>query len=105
MLTSLIGVTALAAWLSAIEAKYWGMRLPHSVVRRGLQFHSACYLPVATLAVVIVYGHLLLLSAHLAGPSGGTAYLYTLCAAVIVSAVYLFVMYWIAMKNMMYANR
>src|SRR3954453_20686151 len=28
----LLGLTKLAAWLSAIEAKYWGMRLPYRVV-------------------------------------------------------------------------
>src|SRR5688572_7545945 len=30
----LTGVTALAAWLSSLEARYWGMRLPHRIVRR-----------------------------------------------------------------------
>jgi hypothetical protein len=99
------GITALAGWLSAIEARYWGMRLPRLVVVRALRFHSACYLPVGLLAVSIVWGNQILLSRRLILESSASLYLYTLCAAVIVSAVYLFVMYWIAMKNMMYANR
>lgn len=101
----LSGITALAAWLSAIEAKYWGMRLPQPIVQRGLQFHSACYFPVGLLAVGIVWGYRLLLVSGAVSFASATWYLYTLCAAVIISAVYLFGMYWIAMKNMMYANR
>ena len=101
----LAGVTALAAWLSSLEARYWGMRLPHRIVRRGLQFHAASYLPVALLAVCITWGYRALLGANVVTYASATYYLYTLCAAVILSAVYLFRMYWIAMKGMMYANR
>jgi hypothetical protein len=101
----LIGATSLAGWLSSLEARYWGMRLPHPIVRRGLQFHAACYLPVALLAVCITWGYRALLSAGAVSYASATHYLYALCAAVIVSAVYLFRMYWIAMKGMMYANR
>jgi hypothetical protein len=99
------GITALAAWLSAIEARYWGMRLPAPIVRRGLQFHAACYVPVSLLAAGIVWGYRLLLELGLATATSPTAYLYTLSGAVIACAAYLFGMYWIAMKNMMYANR
>jgi hypothetical protein len=102
---ALRGVTALAGWLSAIEARYWGMRLPHAIVKRGLAFHSAAYLPVGLLAVTVVWGHLLLLDNHLLDFRADTYYLYTLCGLVIVSAIYLFQMYWIAMRNMRYANR
>lgn len=101
----LVGVTRLAAWLSSIEARYWGMRLPHPIVRRGLRFHAACYLPVALLALSIVLGYRALLLGGVFSFASATWYLYTLCAAVIVSAAYLFRMYWIAMKSMMYANR
>ena len=34
-----------------------------------------------------------------------TTYLYVLCAEVVVFAAYLFNIYWIAMRNMLYANR
>ena len=101
----LTGVTRLAGWLSSLEARYWGMRLPHPIVRRGLQFHAACYLPVGLLAVCITWGYRALLGAGVVSYASATYYLYTLCAAVIVSALYLFRMYWIAMKGMMYANR
>lgn len=95
----------LAGWLSAIEARYWGMRLPYPVVMRGLTFHSAHHLPVGLLAIAIVWGYRLLLDQQILDRTHGWIYLYTLCGAVIVSAVYLFYTYWIAMKNMMYANR
>ena len=98
-------LTRLAAWLSAIEGRYWGMRLPHAVVRRGLQFHSAHYLPVGLLAVVIVWGYRILVATRLVGYRFDDVYLYTLCGAVIISAGYLFRTYWIAMKSMMFANR
>jgi hypothetical protein len=101
----LSGLTRLAAWLSAIEARYWGMRLPLPVVRRGMQFHTANYLPVAMLAAALVWGYRLLLETGILSRRFDDIYLYTLCGAVIVSAMYLFRSYWIAMRSMMYANR
>jgi hypothetical protein len=105
ILPLMVGVTALASWLSAIEAKYWGMRLPRPIVRRAMRFHAACYLPVGLLAAAIVWGFRVAMLKRLIPPDRATWYLYTLCAAVILSAAYLFRMYWIAMKGMMYANR
>jgi hypothetical protein len=101
----LIGLTKLATWLSAIEAKYWGMRLPHRVVRRGLEFHAVHYIPVGLLAILLVWGYQFLLRQAYIGHTNDTAYLFTLCAAVILCAIYLFGNYWIAMRSMMYANR
>ncbi|HEY7087468.1 MAG TPA: hypothetical protein VH518_05215 [Tepidisphaeraceae bacterium] len=103
--TALAGVTKLATWLSAIEAKYWGMRLPQPVVRRGMVFHSAHYLPVSLLAVLIVWGYRFGRTSGKIPATMESFYIYTLCAAVIISAIYLFQTYWIAMRNMMYANR
>ncbi len=57
----ILGLTHLAAWLSAIEARYWGMRLLYRVVMRAMQFHAAHYLPVGLLAVTIVWGYEFLL--------------------------------------------
>ena len=105
ILPLMMGVTALASWLSAIEAKYWGMRLPRPIVRRAMRFHAASYLPVGLLAVAIVWGFRAAMLNRLIPPDRATWYLYTLCAVVIVSAGYLFRMYWIAMRGMMYANR
>jgi hypothetical protein len=102
----LTGLTQLAAWLSAIEAKYWGMRLPLNVVRRGLIFHTAHYLPVGILLNLIVWTYQLVVAPRQSFlRPWDMAYLYTLCGAVIVSAGYLFRTYWIAMRAMMYANR
>ena len=56
----------------------------------------------ALVAFVTVVGYRLTL-AHT--PGTATRYLYVLCAEVIVGAAYLFHTYWIAMRNMMYANR
>jgi len=42
---------------------------------------------------------------ELLGPQTALAYLYILSAEVILAAGYLFKTYWIAMKNMMFANR
>jgi hypothetical protein len=104
----LVGLTALATWLSALEAKYWGMRLPYGVVKRGLTFHRAAYIPVGLLANVIVWGHYCVLEYYFDQidiPRADTIYIYALCAAVVLSAGYLFQAYWIAMRSLMYANR
>jgi len=101
----LYGLNVLATWLSALEARYWGMRLPYPVVRRGLLYHSAHYIPVSAMSVGIVWTYRVLSVHGVLDGRWDTTYLYTLCAAVIVSAVYLFQTYWIAMRNMRYANR
>jgi hypothetical protein len=97
--------TSVAARLTAWEANYRGIRLPLPVVRRGMYYHAAHYLPVAVITLAVVSGYALALRYQLAGPQTITTYLYTLCAAVIVAAAYLFHTYWIGMRNMMYANR
>jgi hypothetical protein len=104
----LVGLTALATWLSAVEAKYWGMRLPYDVVKRGLTFHRAAYIPVGLLASAIVWVHYFVLEYafdRIDVPRADTIYIYALCAAVVLSAGYLFQAYWIAMRSLMYANR
>jgi hypothetical protein len=97
--------TRLAARLTTIEATYRGLRLPYHVVLRGLYFHAAHYLPVATAAATIVVGYQVLLAGKMVNFNSWNAYLYTLCGLVIVAAGYLFNTYWIGMRNMMYANR
>jgi hypothetical protein len=101
----LAAVQRLAAWLSAIEAKYWGMRLPLETVQRAMQFHSFNYVAVALAATILVWGFRLTLLLGWQVSYWATTYLYTLSALVILGAIYLFQMYWIAMRNMMYANR
>jgi hypothetical protein len=95
----------LAARLTHWEASYRGLRLTLPVVRRGLYFHAVHYLPVALLAAVTVltYGHLVW-KGRLDPVQTTSYYLYTLCAEVVLAAVYLFKTYWTAMRNMMYAN-
>jgi hypothetical protein len=98
-------LTRLAAKLTTWEAAYRGFRLPPSTVLRGMHYHAAHYLPVAVGVCATVWGYRLLLKSGQLGLDSGAMYLYLLCGEVIVSAVYLFHTYWIAMRNMMYANR
>jgi hypothetical protein len=99
-------ITRLAVRLTNWEATYRGLRLPVAVVQRGLAFHAAHYLPVAIVAVITTGGHVLALQLHPAGYwyDHQMAYLYVLSGEVILGAGYLFNTYWIAMRNMMYAN-
>jgi hypothetical protein len=102
---TLWGTTWAAARLTALEANYRGIRLPIHVVRRGMYYHAAHYLPVGLVALAIVGGYAFSLRYGLLAPNTITAYLYTLCAVVVAAAAYLFHTYWIGMRNMMYANR
>jgi hypothetical protein len=102
---TLWGTTWAAARLTAWEANYRGIRLPINVVRRGMYYHAAHYLPVASVALVIVGGYAVALRYGFITPNTITTYLYTLCAVVVAAAAYLFHTYWIGMRNMMYANR
>jgi hypothetical protein len=74
------------------------------VVLRGLDYHAAHYLPVAIVGAATVLGYHFLLYRHWVTLLSETTYLYVLCGEVVASAVYLFLTYWIGMKNMMYAN-
>ena len=102
---AIAGTTAIAARLTTWEATYRGIRLPLAVVRRGLYYHAAHYLPVAIVAVATVIGYQVLLSRRVVGIATASNYLYVLSGEVIVAALYLFHTYWIGMRNMMYANR
>jgi hypothetical protein len=100
----LLGMTALAARLSAWEAGYRGMRLPLAVVRRGMYYHTPHYLPVAIVILLTVLAYYNFRWIWFVRGWYFT-YLVVLCVEIVLGAVYLFLTYWIAMKNMMYANR
>jgi len=102
---TLLFVTRVAARLTHWEATYRGLRMPLPVVRRGLRYHTAHYLPVALATCLIVLCFSELREHLLIDPAGELHYLYTLSGAVIISAAYLFHTYWIGMRNLMYANR
>jgi hypothetical protein len=93
-----------AARLTSWESRYRGLRLPLSVVRRGLDYHAAHYLPVAVVAAVTVVGYGAAVNCHWIDSRYATTYLYVLCGEVVVGPIYLFWTYWIGMRNMMYAN-
>lgn len=104
---ALLLTTLLAARLTHWEASYRGIRLPLAVVRRGMYYHAAHYLPVAlaAAATVLSFRHVWLRHQATLSPKYMTHYLYVLCGLVVLAAVYLFKTYWIGMRNMMYANR
>lgn len=98
-------ITRIAGRLTTFEATYRGIRLPLEVVRRGMDYHAAHYLPVALITALTVVGYRVALGHSTALATWGTTYLYTLCGEVVVAAAYLFNTYWIAMRNTMYASR
>lgn len=98
-------VTLLAAKLTNWEATYRGLRLPMRVVRRGMYYHAAHYLPVALMALITVVGYRALVDWGVLSVETLVKYIWVLAGEVIVGAIYLFQTYWIAMRNMMYANR
>lgn len=101
-----IGLNWIAARLTAWEAAYRGYRLPLPVVRRGLDYHTPHYLPVAVVvAAVVVAYHFLVRRWPIAANLQATTYLYVLSAVIVLGALYLFKTYWTAMRNLMYANR
>ncbi|HEV2688714.1 MAG TPA: hypothetical protein VGV35_09175 [Bryobacteraceae bacterium] len=100
----LLLTTRVAAMLTSWEAGYRGLRLPLPVVLRGLDYHAAHYLPVALIGAGTVVGYNILLSRQTFTSAYDPLYLYVLCGEVLICAVYLFWTYWIAMRNMMYAN-
>ena len=102
----LTGLNRIAAALTTYEATLRGIRLPLPVVLRALDYHAAHYLPVALVTAATVIGYSALLdAAPSTAPAYGTIYLYALCVEAVVAAAYLFKTYWIAMRNLMYANR
>ena len=98
------GITRIAARLTNWEATYRGLRLPLNAVLRGLDYHAAHYLPVALVSSLTMIGYRVALTHQWAGPASAPTYLYVLSGEVILAAVYLFQTYWIAMRNIMYAN-
>lgn len=94
------------ARLTALEARYWGYRLHLDVVRRALHYLTIQAMAATLLPLIVVWVYLCLLiadnerfGAHMA------EYLYAFSASVILSAVYLFRVYWIGMRSLLYANR
>jgi hypothetical protein len=98
-------VTSLAAKLTNWEATYRGLRMPLTPVMRGMYYHAAHYLPVGLVALATILGFTQLYNHGFLPATSATTYLYVLCGEVVLGAIYLFQTYWIAMRNMMYANR
>ena len=100
-----LAVTLLAAWLTTWEASWRGYRLPKAVVLRGLHYHAAHLPPVALSFLITTAGYRLLLGGGVLDfATSVVPYLIVLSVVVVVGLVYLFLTYWIAMKNMLYAN-
>jgi hypothetical protein len=91
-------VSRLAAWLTTWEATYRGLRVPRPVVEKAMHYHAPHYVVVAGVV-------LLTLLTCMAGGLSYVTYLYVLSGEVVIFSVYLFWTYWIAMRNVMYANK
>jgi hypothetical protein len=108
ILLMLVVTNHAAARLTAWEARLRGYRLPMPTIQRAMHYHAPHYLPPALLVLSIVAAMHLLAVSGVTGyysPLAARNYLYSLSAAVIASAFYLFWTYWIAMRNILYANR
>jgi hypothetical protein len=94
-----------AARLTAWEAAYRGIRLPKRVVLRGLDYHAPHYLPIAVRVAAVIFGYQIIIR-YAPNTAGlyATTYLYVLCGAIVIGAIYSFKTYWIAMRNLMYGN-
>jgi len=102
------GLTTIAARLTNWEGTYRGYRLPLPVVKKCMAYHYVHYLPVALLVVVTTIVFLQAREGRvpiLPAAQSGVWYLYVVAGEVVLSAAYLFWTYWIAMRNVMYANR
>jgi hypothetical protein len=97
-------VTWSAERMTAVESKFWGMRLSPAMLRRAMNFHAANYLPVGVLAVLVTGGYRLALETDLLSAQWGVAYLVTLSAAVVAGALWLFESFVIAMRRIRLAN-
>lgn len=97
-------LTKLAVFLTATESRFWGMRLPSSVVTRAMNLHAANYLPVAIVALVVTAGFRLGLITRALPVEWGVPYLWTLCTLVVISAFWLFESYVVAMRRIRLAN-
>jgi hypothetical protein len=100
-----VGILRLATALTVWEAGYRGYRLPGPVVLRALYYHAAHSLPVGVVVLLTVAGHDYFQSIGYFQMTSLPGYLYVLSGEVFIAANYLFFTYWIAMKNLMYANR
>ncbi len=98
-------VTWAAASLTKIEGTYRGYRVPLDVVRRAMNYHAAQLLPVALITFLTVLGFRLGVEFGYIPYWRELQYLYVLCGEVVLFAFHLFRTYWIAMRNIMYANR
>lgn len=99
------GLYAAVVRLTTLESGFWGMRLPRDVVRRALHYDAVHVSAAALLSWAITLAYLCLIIADDASRRYQLTYLYTLCGAVVVSAVYLFSVYATSMRSLMYANR
>ena len=100
-----IGMYLAVVKLTAMEARFWGLRLPTPVVRRALPYIGAyaAVISLLPLAVVSIYVCLVLAVDRFALYL--TTYLFVLSGSVVFAALYVFRRYWQAMRLMLNANR
>ncbi len=98
------GSFELIGYLSTVEGRYWGYRMHRSHVRRAIQY-VVIHLPmVSLLPLSIVCIYCFMISIQMEFGLYMLQYLYVLSGASVICAIYLFKIYWIAMKAMLYGN-
>lgn len=97
-------LTKLVALLTFWEARYWGYRLPRHVVLRALHYLSVHFLPTSLLALLTVAGWRVALQRGWLTFSDAPVYLYVISGLVVLAAGYVFGIYVLAMRRIMYAN-
>ena len=97
-------LTKLVALFTYWEARYWGYRLPQRVVLRALHYHSVHFLPVSLAGLLTVAGWRVALQRGWLTFAYAPVYLYIISGLVVLSAGYVFGIYVLAMRRIMYAN-
>lgn len=97
-------LSKLASLFTFWEARYWGYRLPRAVVLRALHYHSVHFVPVSLVGLLATLGWRVGLWNGWFGPQHAEIYLYAISGLVVLAAGYVFAIYVVAMRRIMYAN-
>jgi len=100
-----IGTHLAVVPLTSIEARYWGYRLPTPVVRRVLHYLTPHAVIASALPLLVSSIYLMMLAKNDTYANYLAQYSYCLSAAVVLSAGYLFRIYWLGMIAVRYANK
>ncbi|HEY0008869.1 MAG TPA: hypothetical protein VGB55_09110 [Tepidisphaeraceae bacterium] len=98
------GMVHLVAWLTALESKFWGYRMPRFRVLRVLNYLTLHLIAASMLPLLATTAFAVFLAFDQDNGQFAVQYLYGLSAVIVIAALYLFVVYWRAMKAILNAN-